>query len=159
VFDHIKTYYKCYEIAKNGILHVHTLLLLKDSLDPNTLIQLLHDHEEFQESIINYLNDIIIQNIDKYKSFNETTHENNGENNENIHPCTTRPINTNANNFHELFNKDIYKLMNLRNRHMCSLTCYKSNVDASKKFCKYGFLQTLVDKTHFDDDTKLLHIK
>ncbi len=49
--------------------------------------------------------------------------------------------------------------MNVCNRHMCNPTCYKSNVDASKKFCKYGFLQTLVDKTHFDDDTKLLHIK
>ncbi len=77
--DHIKTYYKCYEIAKNGSLHTHTLLLLKDSLNPNTLIQLLHDDEEFQENIINYLNDIIIRNIDMYKSFNETTHENNGK--------------------------------------------------------------------------------
>jgi hypothetical protein len=109
VFDHIKTYYKCYEIAKNGSLHIHTLLLFKDSPYPNTLIQLLHDDDEFRENIINYLNDIIIRNIDMYKSFNETTHENNGKNNENIHPCTTRPPNTNANNFHELFDKDVCK--------------------------------------------------
>jgi len=99
VFDHIKTYYKCYEIAKNGSLHIHTLLLFKDSPYPNTLIQLLHDDDEFRENIINYLNDIIIRNIDMYKSFNETTHENNGKNNENIHPCTVRHPNTNANNF------------------------------------------------------------
>jgi len=38
-------------------------------------------------------------------------------------------------------------------------TCYKLNVDASRKLYRYGFLQTLVDKTHFDNDTKLLHIK
>jgi hypothetical protein len=99
VFDYIKTYYKCYEIAKNGSFHIHTLLLLKDSPDPNTLIQLLHDDDEFRENIINYLNDIIIRNIDMYKSFNETTHENNGKNNENIPPCTVRHPNTNANNF------------------------------------------------------------
>jgi uncharacterized HAD superfamily protein len=50
--------------------------------------------------------------------------------------------------------------MNLCNRHMrCNPTCYKLNVDASKKLYKYGFPQTLVDKTHFDNDTKLLHIK
>jgi hypothetical protein len=112
------------------------------------------------------LNDIIIRNIDRYQSFNETTHENNGKNNENIHPCTTRPPNTNANNFHELFDKDVCKLMNecfislgkttkglsfwIKWPCMCNRypTCYKSNVDASKKFCKYGFPQTLVDKTH-----------
>jgi hypothetical protein len=75
VFDHIKTYYKCYKIAKNGSLYIHTLLLFKDSLDPNTLIQLLHDDEEFWKNIISYLNDIIIRNIDRYKSFNEITHE------------------------------------------------------------------------------------
>jgi hypothetical protein len=49
--------------------------------------------------------------------------------------------------------------MNVCNHHMCNPTCYKSNVDVSKRLCKYGFPQTLVDKTYFDDDTKLLHIK
>jgi hypothetical protein len=131
VFDHIKTYYKCYEIVKNGSLRIHTLLLLKDSLDPNTVIQLLHDDEEFQENISNHMNDIIIRNIDMYKSFNETTHENNGKNNENnIHapqdPLT--PMQITSTNY-----------LNVCNRHMCNPTCYKSNVDASNFFCKYGF--------------------
>ncbi len=73
MFGHIKTYYRHYETTKNGSLHIHTLLWFNDSPYPNTLIQLLHDDEEFRENIINYLNDIIIQNIDRYKSFNGIT--------------------------------------------------------------------------------------
>ncbi len=69
-------------------------------------------------------------------------------------------LNTSENNVHELFDKNMCKLMNLCSRHMChNPTCYKLNVDASKKLYRYGFPQTLVDKTHFDNDTKLLHIK
>ncbi len=49
--------------------------------------------------------------------------------------------------------------MNVCNRHMRNPTCYKLNVDASKKLCRYAFPQTLVDKTHFDNETELLHIK
>jgi hypothetical protein len=40
-----------------------------------------------------------------------------------------------------------------------SLACYKSNVDVLKKNCRHDFPQTLVNKTHFDNDTRLLHIK
>jgi hypothetical protein len=38
VFDHIKTYYKCYEIAKNGSLHIHTLVLLPKFQHINTIV-------------------------------------------------------------------------------------------------------------------------
>ncbi len=37
--------------------------------------------------------------------------------------------------------------------------CYKTNVDASKTFYKYNFPQILVNKTHFDNATRLLHVK
>jgi hypothetical protein len=46
-FNHIKTHYGCYETAKNGSLHIHTLLWLNDFLYPNTLVQTLLDDEIF----------------------------------------------------------------------------------------------------------------
>jgi hypothetical protein len=45
------------------------------------------------------------------------------------------------------------------NHHACNLACYKSNIDASKKLCRYGFPQPLINTTHFDNDIGLLHIK
>jgi hypothetical protein len=33
------------------------------------------------------------------------------------------------------------------------------DVDVSKKLCRYNVFQTLVNKTHFDNDTLLFHIK
>jgi hypothetical protein len=47
VLNHIKTHYGCYEITKNGGSHIHTLLWLNDSLDPNKLVQTLLDDEIF----------------------------------------------------------------------------------------------------------------
>jgi hypothetical protein len=67
VLGHIKAHYGCYEIAKNGNLHIHTLLWFNDFLDPNTFIQTLHDDNIFRENMINYLNDIITQDINQYK--------------------------------------------------------------------------------------------
>jgi len=43
VFSHIKAHYGCSKIAKNGSLHIHTLLWFNDYLDPNTLVQTLLD--------------------------------------------------------------------------------------------------------------------
>ncbi len=66
MFGHIKTYYGCYQTVKNGSLHIHTLLWLNDSPYLNTLIQTLRDDENFQENMINYLNEIITQDINRY---------------------------------------------------------------------------------------------
>jgi hypothetical protein len=40
-----------------------------------------------------------------------------------IHPCTTRPHDTNNKTFIELFKNDIYKIMNTCNQHTYNLTC------------------------------------
>jgi len=42
---------------------------------------------------------------------------------------------------------------------ICNHACYKTNVDTLKELCKYGFPQFLVNETHFNIETKLLHIK
>jgi hypothetical protein len=140
VFGHIKTYYGCYEIVKNGSLHIRILLWFNDSPDPNTLIQTLHDDENFRKNLINYLNDIITQDINKYKSFNSITQNENDKCDDYIHPCTTISPKTNENIFHELFDNDVWKLMNICNCHVCNPTCYKSNIDASKKNVNMVFL-------------------
>jgi hypothetical protein len=67
VFGHIKIYYKCYETTKNGSLHIHSLMWLNDSLDFNTLIHMLCDNEGFQKQMIDYLSNIISNNINQLK--------------------------------------------------------------------------------------------
>jgi hypothetical protein len=76
-----------------------------------------------------------------------------------IHPCTTRPPDTSINTFDKLFQNDVCILINVCNRHVCNPICYKINVDAFKKLCRYNFPQSLINETHFDSETKLSHIK
>jgi hypothetical protein len=45
------------------------------------------------------------------------------------------------------------------NQHVCNPTCYKIDVDMSKKLCKYGSPQPLINETHFNIQTRLLHVK
>jgi hypothetical protein len=108
--------------------------------------------------MINYLSEIITQDINKYKSFNSITQNENDKCDDYIHPCTTRPLDTNENILHELFDNDVCKLLNICNCHVYNLACYKSNIDASKKLCRYGFPWPLINTIHFDNDIGLLHI-
>jgi hypothetical protein len=159
VFDHIKAQYGCYEIAKNGSLHIHTLLWFNDYLDPNRFGQTLLDNEIFRQNMIHYLNDIITWDINKYKSCPIMIDTNCIDDNlDNIHPYTTRPLDLEEKTFTKLFQNDIHKLMNICNWHLCNPTCYKTYVGVSKK-CRYGFPQPLINETHFNIETKLLHIR
>ncbi len=38
--------------------------------------------------------------------------------------------------------------MNTCNQHVCNPTCYKTNVNVSKKLCMYGFPQPLINEIH-----------
>ncbi len=49
--------------------------------------------------------------------------------------------------------------MNLCNQHVCNPTYHKTNVDTLKNLSRYNSLQFLINETHFDNETKLLHIK
>jgi hypothetical protein len=53
----------------------------------------------------------------------------------------------------------LYKLINTCNRHVCNPTCYKNDKNAANKLCKYGFPHIIINETHFDNETELLHIK
>jgi hypothetical protein len=60
VFNDIKAYCGCYETTSwHSRLNIHTLLWLNNSLDP-TLIHALQDNEIFQDTMINYFNNIIV---------------------------------------------------------------------------------------------------
>ncbi len=78
-------------------LHIHSLLWLNDSLDLNTLVHMLCDNESFQKHMIDYLNNIIIRDIEQYKSTSKLTHIN--DEIQHIHPCTIRPHDTGINIF------------------------------------------------------------
>jgi hypothetical protein len=49
--------------------------------------------------------------------------------------------------------------MKICNQCVCNPTCYKTNIDALKSLYKYGFLQPLINETHFNIEIGLLHIK
>ncbi len=51
--------------------------MVHDFPNPNKLIQTLHDDVEFRENVINYLNDIIKHDIDKYRPCNPITQDSN----------------------------------------------------------------------------------
>jgi hypothetical protein len=63
ILGNVQTYYGCYEIAKNGMLHIHALLWLTNALDPNELVQQLKNDETFKHSLLNYLDDIIVRTL------------------------------------------------------------------------------------------------
>jgi len=66
--------------------------------------------------MINYLNNIITQNINKYKSCPIMIDTNNiNDNLDNIHPYTTWPLDLEEKTFTKLFQNDIHKLMNICN--------------------------------------------
>jgi hypothetical protein len=92
------------KLQKNGSLHIHTLLWLTNSPNPNTFIQTLHDDKIFPQNMINYLNDIITQDINHYNSCPIMTNINYIDYNLiNIHPCTTRPLDPKGKFFTKLF--------------------------------------------------------
>ncbi len=131
MLNHIKAYYRCYETTKNGSLHIHSLLWLDDSLDPNTLVQMLCDNEGFRKHMIDYLNNIITKNMEQNKSTSKITHIN--DEIQHIHSCNTRPLDTSMNVFNKLFQNDVCNLMNVCNQHVCYSSYYKTNVDTLKK--------------------------
>jgi len=60
VLNNIKAYYGCYETTSwHSRLNIHTLLLFNNWLDPS-LIHALQDNENFQDKMINYLNNVIV---------------------------------------------------------------------------------------------------
>jgi hypothetical protein len=67
--------------------------------------------------MINYSNDIITQDINQYKSCPIMIDTNCIDNNlNNLHLCTTRPLNCKENNFIALFQNGIRKFMNICNQ-------------------------------------------
>jgi hypothetical protein len=61
--------------------------------------------------------------------------------------------------FDKSFQNDVCKLINVYNWQVCNSTCYKTDVDTFKKLSRYNFPQLLINETHFDRETKKLHIK
>jgi hypothetical protein len=97
---------------------------------------MLCDNEGFQKHMIDYLNNIIIKNMEQNKSTSKITHVN--DEIQHIHPCTTRPLDTCMNAFDKLFQNDVCILMNVCNQHVCNPTYYKTNVHTLKKLCGYN---------------------
>jgi hypothetical protein len=84
-----------------------------------TIIQTLHGDKNFPQNMINYLNDIITQDINHYNSCTIMSNINYIDYNfNNIHPCTTRPLDPKEKTFTKLFQNDIHKLMNMQSMHM-----------------------------------------
>jgi hypothetical protein len=106
---------------------------------------------------LQYLNDIIVQTLNQ----KESTYCNDIDNFDwnGVNPCATMPPNTYDINFKEDYERDLTKLINMCNHHICNPACYKNDKDAMNKLCRYGFPHKIVNETHFNDETELLHIK
>jgi len=74
---------------------------------------MLCDNEGFKKHTIDYLNNIIVRNIEQYKSTLKMTHVN--DEIQHIHPCTTRPLNICINTFNKSFENDVCNLINIYN--------------------------------------------
>jgi hypothetical protein len=81
------------------------------------------------------------------------------ENLDHIYPCNTRPLDIEDKTFPKLLQNDIYKLMNTCNRHVCNSTCYKTDGNASKKLCRYGLPQPLINEIHFNKLNKIITLE
>jgi hypothetical protein len=151
ILGNVQTYYGCYEIAKNGMLHIHALLWLTNALDPNELVQRLKNDETFKHGLLNYLDDIIVQSLIRQNP--KDCNEINDYDWDNINPCATMPPNTSDIDFENIYQRDLYKLINTCNRHVCNPACYKNDKDAANKLCRYGFPHKIINETHFDNET------
>ena len=139
------------------MLYIHALLWFTNALDLNELVQWIKNDETFKYDLLNYLDDIIVRTLIQQKAtnFNET----NNYDWDNINPCATVPPNTSDIDFEQIYQRDLYKLINTCNRHVCNPACYKNDKDVANKFCRYGFLHKIINEIHFDNETELLHIK
>jgi hypothetical protein len=85
--------------------------------------------------------------------------ETNNYNWDSINPYATVPSNTSDINFEQIYQRDLYKLINTCNCHVFNPISYKNDKDATNKLYKYGFPLKIINETLFDNEAKLLHIK
>jgi hypothetical protein len=111
----------------------------------------------FKHGLLNYLNDIIVQTLITQKATD--CDETNNFYWDNINPCATMPPNISDINFEQIYQRNLYKLINTCNRHNCNLAYYKNNKDATNKLWRYGFPHKIINETHFNNETELLPIK
>jgi hypothetical protein len=139
------------------MLHIHALLWLTNAPDFNVLVQQLKNNKAFKRGLLDYLDDIIVQILISQKpiDYNET----NNFDWANINSYATMPPNTNDINFEQIYQRYLYKLIDAYNCHVYNLACNENNKDATNKLYRYRFLHKIMHETHFDDKTKLLHIK
>ena len=139
------------------MLYIHALLWLTNALDPNELVQRLKNDETFKHGLLNYLDDIIVRSLIRQKP--RDCNETNDYDWDNINPCATMAPNTSNIDFENIYQRDLYKLINTCNRHVCNPAYYKNDKDVANKLCRYGFPHKIINETHFDNETELLHIK
>jgi len=147
ILRNIQTYYGCVENALSGMLHIHALLWLTNASNPNELIQLLEFDKTFEDGLLKYLDNIIVQSlpIQKELNINELT----DFDWDTIHPCSTMPPNSKDINFKNIYTRNLHKMLNTCNCHVCNPACYKNIKDASEKLCRYGFPHVVIDKHIF----------
>ncbi|HYP43549.1 MAG TPA: hypothetical protein VEQ18_05955, partial [Candidatus Nitrosocosmicus sp.] len=63
ILGNVKTYYGCFENALSGMLHIHALLWLTNSPNPNELTELLETDKTFKDGLLKYLDDIILRSL------------------------------------------------------------------------------------------------
>ncbi|CAF0983083.1 unnamed protein product [Brachionus calyciflorus] len=148
IFGKINGYYGMVEAQARGSLHIHFLIWIEDSLNPDEYEKFI-DNPANKLKLLNYINRHVKCNLSDFRSDwkEKSTHEK-------CHKTVTTHLKS-SEIFDEInFNKEIFKLANETNIHNCTSACYKNK----KKTCRYGFGKDgkeLIQETNFDSNNTL----
>ena len=140
IFGDPSAFYGCIEEQGTGTLHIHMLVWLKGFKTITDLESKLDD-EIFRNDLIYYLEKIIKQG---YLGDAESVQEVDVS-----EISSQRPIDPSLENFEQMLNDDVNKLVKVANTHRHSFTCYKYR---KTRECRFGFPRELHPATVISED-------
>ncbi|CAF0979608.1 unnamed protein product [Brachionus calyciflorus] len=148
IFGKLNGYYGMVEAQARGSLHIHFLIWLTDSVNPDEFEKIINDKLKMDE-LINYISRHVKCNLSdlkpNWKAESNTTKETSKKNI--LQAQSTETFNE------KKLNEEIFILANETNIHHCTQSCLKN------KKCRYGFGvkgKQLNKETKFDSSKNLI---
>ncbi|CAM4818432.1 unnamed protein product, partial [Rotaria magnacalcarata] len=157
----IEAYYGTVEESGRGALHLYMLLWLANSKHPHELRELILD-DNFRQNLINYLEDIIKEDLDDFQ--NNTTESDTcnieKHNRTSISICSPIPLPTDS-NFEEQKRIAVRTLASENQVHRHTSTCYKNTriTTTDNPPCRLRYPKQIYDDTMIDADTGEIRMK
>ncbi|CAF4375733.1 unnamed protein product, partial [Rotaria magnacalcarata] len=161
ILGEIEAYYGTVEESGRGALHLYMLLWLANSKHPHELRELILD-DNFRQNLINYLEDIIKEDLDDFQ--NNTTESDTcnieKHNRTSISICSPIPLPTDS-NFEEQKRIAVRTLASENQVHRHTSTCYKNTriTTTDNPPCRLRYPKQIYDDTMIDADTGEIRMK